>query len=103
MREWFPKLVGIERSVELRIGEGDGAVVVPSIPDADHAAQLTREEMTAAVHYIGFDVGTVHAYAFRRVPVRLVVTHPQYREEAELGPTAREELADDMAGSGAER
>ena len=98
MREWFPKLVGIERSVELRIGEGTDAIIARCVPDATHEAQLTREEMTAAVHYISFPVGAEHADVFRSGPVRLVVVHPDYLEEAELGETARLELSGDLFG-----
>jgi Protein of unknown function (DUF3501) len=56
LREWLPKLVGIERAVELRIGEGPAQIVIPCEPEADHAAQLTREEITSAVHYLFFDL-----------------------------------------------
>src|SRR3954453_493705 len=52
--EWLPKLVGIERSVELRIGDGPSAAVVRSTPDAGHEAQLTRDSLTPAVHYVRF-------------------------------------------------
>ena len=98
MLEWFPKLVGIERHVEFRIGTGAEELVVRCVPDADHEKQLTREEITSAVHYLRFDVGADHADAFRTGPVRLVVTHPAYLDEAELGDTAREELALDLFG-----
>jgi Protein of unknown function (DUF3501) len=98
MREWFPKLVGIERRVELRIGDADDLLVVPSVPDAAHEAQLTREEMTAAVHYLGFDVGIENVERFRRGPVRLAVTHPSYLEETQLSDQVREDLALDLAG-----
>ena len=53
LREWLPKLVGIERHLELRIGD----MRVSSIPEAGHAAQLTRPDVTAAVHYLVIDVG----------------------------------------------
>ncbi len=98
MREWFPKLVGIERSIEFQIGEGSHQTVARCVPDAAHEAQLTRQEMTAAVHYISFPIGAEHIEAFRAGPVRLVVTHPNYREETELGETARQELSLDLAG-----
>ena len=52
LREWLPKLVGIERSIELRAG----GEVVRCEPEAAHAAQLTREEITASVHYIFEDL-----------------------------------------------
>ena len=98
MREWFPKLVGIERSIEFHIGEGSHQIVARCVPDAAHEAQLTRQQMTAAVHYISFPIGAEHIEAFRAGPVRLVVTHPNYREETELGETARQELSLDLAG-----
>jgi hypothetical protein len=39
LMNWLPKLVGIERSLELRLGDG---TAVPSTPEAAHAQQLTR-------------------------------------------------------------
>src|SRR5581483_3781496 len=46
LEEWLPKLVGIERSVELRFGDD----VVHAAPEAAHEEQLTREDVTASVH-----------------------------------------------------
>lgn len=40
LRTWLPKLVGIERSVVLRLADG---TELRCQPDADHEAQLTRE------------------------------------------------------------
>ena len=57
LREWLPKLVGIERSVELRFGAGGhgGQVdTVRAVPEASHDEALTRPTMTASVHYIRF-------------------------------------------------
>lgn len=98
MRTWLPKLVGIEQAVELHIGEGPDAVVVPCVPEAAHQAQLTREEITSAVHYIFFAVGVEHAEALRTGPARLVITHPAYLESTELTDGTRNELANDVAG-----
>ena len=50
LREWLPKLVGIERALGVAV-DGD---VVPSEPEAEHAAALTRETVTPAVHYLRF-------------------------------------------------
>src|SRR6185369_16425463 len=36
LREWLPKLVGIEGDIDLRIGSGDDGVVVTCTPDPDH-------------------------------------------------------------------
>jgi hypothetical protein len=98
MRHWLPRLVGIERAIELRIGSGANAVAVRCEPDAAHDAQLTREEITAAVHYVRFRVGTEHAAALRSGPASLAVVHPEYLEVTELLPSTCAELADDVAG-----
>lgn len=45
----LPRLVGVERSVELVIGEGSGAEVVRYIPEESHDGQLTRPYATASV------------------------------------------------------
>ena len=50
LREWLPKLVGIERA----LGVAVGGEVVPSEPEAEHAAALTRDTVTPAVHYLRF-------------------------------------------------
>jgi hypothetical protein len=66
LETWLPKLVGIERSVELRIGDG---ITVPSIPESGHAAQLTREDTTASVHYLQFHLTPVPSRTRRSAPV----------------------------------
>ena len=45
LREWLPRLVGIERGLGLSI-DGD---IVASTPEAEHEAALTRETITPAV------------------------------------------------------
>ena len=54
LRTWLPRLVGVERACELRIGTGDATEVVGSTPEEEHQANLTREETTSAVHYVRF-------------------------------------------------
>ena len=48
--------MGIERHVVLRLGAGDAAVEVRCTVDPDHEKQLTRDEVTAAVHYVHFSL-----------------------------------------------
>jgi hypothetical protein len=96
LREWLPKLVGIERSLVLRAGEGAGAVEVRSIPEEGHEAQLTREEVTASVHYVRWELSQEEIAAVERGPVSIVADHPAYREEAELLPTTVAELLADL-------
>ena len=96
LREWLPKLVGIERSVELRLGEGEAAVTVPCRVDAEHEGMLTREEVTSSVHYLHFDLTPDQVERFADGPVAVAVTHPDYREETELLPSTVEELLTDL-------
>jgi hypothetical protein len=99
LRLWLPDLVGIEQQVELRIGRGDDRRVVPCVVDAEHAKQLTREEVTASVHYVHFDLDPADVEAFAAGPVTLAVTHRNYSEEAELSAATLEELLGDLRGT----
>jgi hypothetical protein len=94
MHEWLAKLVGIERSVVLRLPNGDE---VRCLVDAQHAAQLTRQNVTAAVHYITFELGPDQVAAFGPGTM-LAIDHPHYHEEAELAPATLSELIDDLGG-----
>jgi hypothetical protein len=94
--EWLPKLVGVERSVELRL---TGGLTVPCTVDPDHAAQLTREELTAAVHYIGFDLTPAEVEAAGAGPMSLAITHPAYAHVTELSEGTRSELLADVRGT----
>jgi hypothetical protein len=92
LREWLPKLVGIERSLELRLANGS---VVPVLPDEDHQAQLTRSEVTASVHYVHWSLGSADVEAFAE-PVLLASTHPAYDEVVSLSPSTIAELRSDL-------
>jgi len=98
LRHWLPALVGIERAVELVIGGGSGAVVVNAAPEPCHAAQLTREEITASVHYIRWTLASEQVEPFARGPVVLAVNHPAYAHAATLGQATPEELLADLRG-----
>jgi len=94
LRQWLPKLVGIERSLELRIGkEPVGAVRVTV--DPAHEAQLTREEVTASVHYVKFVMTPDEAEAFRAGPAALASVHPAYDYVTELADDTRRSLVGD--------
>ncbi len=99
MREWLPRLVGIETAVELRIGEGDATRVVRCTVDPDHERQLTREEVTAAVHYVHFALSPDEVEAVATAPVRLAVAHAAYDHEVALADATRQELLADLRGS----
>lgn len=98
LREWLPKLVGIERSILLRVGEGDGALDLRAITEEAHAQQLTREEVTASVHYVRWELDDASVERFAAGPVRLVVDHPSYLEETELSGATMAELVADLRG-----
>ena len=92
LREWLPKLVGIERSVELVFGD----TVVPCIPEAGHEQQLTREGVTAAVHYIRWELDPHQVQQFAAEPVTLRVHHPDYDETQALSAETVAELLGDL-------
>jgi len=96
LREWLPRLVGIESALELRAGEGDDRVVVRCTVDEDHASQLTRDEVTASVHYVHFQLTPEQVEAVATGPVELAVTHPEYEHATVLGQDTVAELLSDL-------
>lgn len=104
LRHWLPRLVGVEQACQLLVGgdgEGRGADVVSSVPEAEHEANLTREAVTSAVHYVRFAFDDRQVDAFRSGPARLVIDHPEYpegRPGVVLGNATRAELITDLLG-----
>ena len=92
MREWLPKLVGIEQAVQFRLPTGE---VVRCAVDPQHASQLTREHTTAAVHYVTFAFTPEQAAAFGEGTM-LEIAHPAYTESVELSSAAIAELQADL-------
>ena len=102
LREWLPRLVGIERSVELRIGPDPlgppaPSSVAPAVPEAAHDAALTRTGTTASVHYLRFPLTPDQVEGLRTQPAALAVTHPRYAHATMLSDETRRELALDVA------
>jgi hypothetical protein len=93
MREWLPKLVNIERSVVIRLADGSE---VRGALDAAHEAQLTRTEVTAAVHYMTFEFTPAQVEEFARGPVVLAIDHPAYLEDMVLSQLTVDELLSDL-------
>jgi hypothetical protein len=92
LRLWLPKLVGIERSFVFRLPDGQE---VRSITEEQHESQLTRDDVTAAVHYVRFEFTPAQVEAFRD-GVQLAIDHPEYLEVIELLPATVAELRADL-------
>jgi hypothetical protein len=96
MREWLPRLVGIEGALGVEV---DGEVV-PSVPEAEHAAALVRESVTPAVHYLRFGFSAAQVAAFAGPgEVALVARHPEYQARTVLPDEVRAELLGDLRGT----
>ena len=96
LREWLPRLVGIEHEIGISV-DGDA---VTSVPEAEHAAALTRDTITPAVHYLRFGFTEAQVGAFRDAgEVALVATHPAYEAQTVLPPPVRAELLGDLLGT----
>jgi hypothetical protein len=92
LEEWLPRLVGIERSVRLRIGDD----LVAATPETAHQQQLTREDVTASVHYVWFDLTPDQVAGLGRDPVRLEIDHPAYEHSTPLGAETTAALQADV-------
>ncbi len=92
LREWLPKLVGIEGDVVIRTGGEE----IRSVVEQSHGEMLTRADVTAAVHFIGFSFTADQVAAWGSGPVVVAVDHPEYRYETTLEPATVEELGADL-------
>ena len=91
LREWLPKLPGIQRHVAFDIA---GTEVRGVEPDEE---RLTREdEITSTVHYLKFELPPTQQAAFAAGPVTIIVDHPAYQANAVLSDEQRAALAVDF-------
>jgi len=95
MREWLPKLANVERSVLVVLPNGEQ---VRAVVDEGHEQGLTRAEVTAAVHYLRWELTPEQVASFAEGPVRLAIDHPAYLEQVELSDTTAAELLGDLRG-----
>jgi uncharacterized protein DUF3501 len=95
LRHWLPSLVGVERAIAVELPDG---TAVAGVPEASHAEALTRENVTAAVHYLRFPFSAAEVAAFAAGPACVVVRHPAYEARTALSPATRDELAADLEG-----
>jgi hypothetical protein len=93
MREWLPKLVGIESSLLIKLSDG---TQVRCITDEAHAEQLTRDYITAAVHYVRFEFTPEQVELFAAGGAQLVCDHPAYGESIALPDFTIAELLTDL-------
>ncbi|MDA8196196.1 MAG: DUF3501 family protein [Actinomycetota bacterium] len=91
--EWLPKLVGIEDSIELHINELGESVA--AFCEESHKEQLTRNEMTASVHYIRFDLNDQQAEALSRGGGVVRSSHFRYVHETPLSSETVDSLVGD--------
>lgn len=93
LREWLPKLVGVERTLAIVLGDG---TQVQGVPLEEDEQRLTREETTAAVHFLKFRFAAGQVESLAGGPVRIVVSHPDYAVDVELTDEQRAEVAGDL-------
>ena len=96
LREWLPKLVGIERDVVLRIGEGDEARDCPSRGrrcSRRHSSRGTRRRRRCTT--CGSGSRDEQRRSFVSQHVEIGVEHPNYRHHTELPVKTKVSLAED--------
>lgn len=93
MREWLTKLAGVEHAVRLVLSDG---TEIPAIIDEQHSEGLTRDHVTAAVHYLRWEFTPEQVAVFGAGNVQLRIDHPEYLEVTELSDATRAELLTDL-------
>jgi hypothetical protein len=83
--------------VVLRLADGQE---LRGIVDEGHNQQLTRDEITASVHYVRWDLTPDQVAAFAAGPVELVAVHAAYAAATPLSEGARAELVGDLRDGG---
>jgi hypothetical protein len=93
LREWLPKLIGIEFYVQFELG--DGSSRVQAVPRDEE--RLTRDDITSTVHYLKFPFDAHQRAQLAFGPAFLVIDHPECQARVELDEAQRDELACDFA------
>jgi hypothetical protein len=91
--EWLPRLVGIEQHIAVVLPDGTRVVGAPSEEDE---LRLTRDDITAAVHFLKFRFTPSDVEMFASGPVHVVVDHPEYDEDVLLTPEQHAQLLSDL-------
>ncbi len=95
LHEWLPRLVGIEGTVSLKIGDRYRV-------HARYETGRSKEEKTSTVHYLKFALTPeeIQAFADESLPVSLVIAHKNYRAEGVVSHEVRRTLVAELAASG---
>jgi len=89
------RLLGIDESVSIAIGEGGAEDCVRGRFDE----RQLEEDRISAVHYVRFPFSADQRDRFASgASVRVRIDHPNYRAEAEIGAATRESLLRDLRG-----
>ena len=95
IRPTLERLVGLDRHVQLVLGEGPDETPFPARFDR----RQLEDQRISAVQYIRFPLGpeACRRLADSSLRARLRVDHPHYRREEEIPPAVRESLIASLA------
>jgi len=93
LKEWLPRLVGIHQHIAIALP--DGTRVFGTVSEEDEL-RLTRDDITAAVHFLKFRFTDGEVEQFARGPVDIVVDHPEYEQDVVMSPELHAELLADL-------
>ncbi|MDQ1478154.1 MAG: hypothetical protein QOE62_3383 [Actinomycetota bacterium] len=93
LREWLPRLIGIEQHVAIVLP--DGTRIFGAVSDEDES-RLTRDDTTAAVHFLKFRFTPADVEMFASGPVHIVVDHPEYDHDVLLDADQHAQLLSDL-------
>ena len=93
LREWLPRLVGIHNRIAFVLA--DGTRVFGEVSEEDEL-RLTRDDITAAVHFLKFRFTPDQVEMFAGGPVHIVVDHPEYDQDVLITPELHAELSSDL-------
>jgi hypothetical protein len=93
LREWLPRLVDVEHHVAMVLPDG---TAVRGAPSDDDEARLTRDDTTAAVHFLKFRFTPAEIDMFASGPVHVVVDHPEYDHDVTLSEAQHAALLGDL-------
>jgi hypothetical protein len=93
LRDWLPRLVGIERHIAVVLPDGTS---VPGMVSEEDESRLTRDDITPAVHFLKFRFTPAEVEMFASGPVHIVVDHPEYDQDVLLAPEQHAQLLADL-------